>query len=58
MKQHTKRNMMVFEAPKELTEKARHLADVKMISTSALCRQALLQYLNNIEMYNKSEMRV
>ena len=56
MKQHTKRNMMVFEAPKELTEKARHLADVRMISTSAICRQALSQYIKNMEMYNKSEI--
>ena len=56
MKQQTKRNMMVFEAPKELTEKARHLADARMISTSAICRQALSQYIKTMEMYNKSEV--
>ena len=57
MKQYTKRNMVVFEAPKELTEKVRILADTRMMSTSALCRQALAEYLNHLEMYNKAEIR-
>ena len=55
MKQSLKRNMMVFEAPIELSSKAKHLADTKMISTSAICRQALQQYLSNFDVYYKSE---
>jgi len=55
MKQLGRRNMVVFEAPLELTEKAKHLADVKMISTSAICRQALQQYIRNFDMYYKSD---
>lgn len=45
MKQTKKRNCMVFEAPTELTEKARSYADAKMVSTSAVCRQALNEFL-------------
>jgi len=41
----TKRNCMVFEAPTELTDKARRYANKKMVSTSAICRQALNQFL-------------
>ena len=37
---------MVFEAPIELTEKARRYAEKQMVSTSAICRQALNQFLN------------
>jgi predicted transcriptional regulator len=55
MKQTLKRNMMVFEAPIELSSKAKYLADTKMISTSAICRQALQQYLNHFDVYNKTE---
>lgn len=51
MKQQLKRNLVVFEAPKDLTERAKHLADTKMISTSAICRQALMQYIKNYDMY-------
>ena len=40
-----RRNCMVFEAPKELTDKARIYANKKMVSTSAVCRQALNQFL-------------
>lgn len=56
MKQTLKRNMLVFEAPIELSEKAKHLAETKMISTSAVCRQALMQYVRNFDMYYKSDM--
>jgi len=58
MKQQLKRNMIVFEAPKELTEKAKHLAEVKMISISAICRQALLQYTSNFDVYNNPDEAV
>lgn len=56
MKQVVKRNMAVFEAPIELTEKAKQFADTKMISTSAIYRQAVSQFLSNNEMYYKSDM--
>jgi len=39
-------NCMVFRAPTELAEKARIYADEQMVSTSAICRQALNQFLN------------
>ena len=37
---------MVFEAPKELTDKASIYAKKQMVSTSAICRQALNEFLN------------
>ncbi len=40
-----KRNCMVFEAPPELTDRARIFAEEKMVSTSAVCRQALNEFL-------------
>jgi len=39
-------NCMVFRAPEELADKARIYADEQMVSTSAICRQALNQFLN------------
>ena len=48
--------MVVFEAPKKLTEKAKHMADERMISTSALCRQALMQYITKLDMYDNAEL--
>ena len=50
--QHTKkvnRNLVVFEAPVELTDKARLIAEKTMVSTSALCRQAVSQYISRYE---------
>ena len=44
-----KRNLVVFEAPVELTEKARMIAEKTMVSTSALCRQAVSQYISRYE---------
>lgn len=44
-----KRNLVVFEAPVELTDKARLIAEKTMVSTSALCRQAVSQYINRYE---------
>jgi len=55
MKQELKRNMMVFEAPIELSSKAKHLAEYKMISTSAICRQALQYYLSKVDMYYNAD---
>ena len=51
MKQTKKpiRNLLVFEAPLQLTEKAKHIAAETMVSTSALCRQAVSQYINRYE---------
>jgi len=46
MKTKKTRNCIVFEAPLELTEKARIYADIQMVSTSAICRQALNKFLN------------
>jgi len=43
------RNCMVFEAPEELTNKAKEYASQKMTSTSAVCRQALNQFLQEEE---------
>ena len=45
----TSRNLLVFEAPIELTEKAKLVAAETMVSTSALCRQAVSQYINRYE---------
>jgi len=47
--QKSKRNFIAFEAPIELTEKARMIADKTMISTSAVCRQAVSQYIHRYE---------
>ena len=48
-----KRNCMVFEAPTELTDKARVYADEKMVSTSAVCRQALNEFLQQNQLFNE-----
>ena len=44
-----KRNLVVFEAPVELTDKARLIAEKTMVSTSALCRLAVSQYITRYE---------
>jgi len=43
------RNLMIFEAPLELTDKAKFVAEKTMISKSALCRQAISQYIHRYE---------
>jgi len=43
------RNLMVFEAPIELTDKASRIAEQTMISKSALCRQAVSQFIHRYE---------
>jgi len=41
-----KRNLMSFEAPQEMTEQVKQVAADTYTNTSAICRQALAQYLN------------
>ena len=41
MKQVVKRNILTFEAPNILAERAKKLAEENMVSTGAICRQAL-----------------
>jgi len=43
------RNLMVFEAPIELTNKVGIIAEKTMINKSALCRQALSQFIHRYE---------
>ena len=43
------RNLMVFEAPKELAEKTKEIAAVEMVSASAICRRALNDYIISAE---------
>ena len=42
-----KRNIVVFEAPLELTEQVKKIADETYTSTSSVCRQALAHYLTH-----------
>jgi len=42
-----KRNLMSFEAPQDMTEQLKKVAEDTFTSTSAVCRQALAQYLSN-----------
>ena len=39
---------MVFRMPPEMHEEVIAIADANMVSTSAVCRQALAAYLKNI----------
>jgi len=47
MKQHVRRNVIVFEAPKELSERAKEIAEENMVSTSAIYRAAIKAYCRN-----------
>lgn len=49
------RNLVVFEAPIALTEKARWVAEQTMVSTSALCRQAVSQFITRYEADTEAE---
>jgi predicted transcriptional regulator len=40
---------MVFRMPEQMLEKVVKMADYNMISTSAICRQAVSQYIQNME---------
>ena len=42
-----KRNLMSFEAPQDMTEQLKKVAAETFTSTSAVCRQALAQYLSD-----------
>lgn len=52
-----KRNIMSFEAPRELTEQVKQIADETYTNISSVCRQALAQYLNQIALPNHDENR-
>jgi len=60
MKQHTNnktdRNVLVFEAPKELADKTKEIAVLEMVSMSAICRKALNDYIINAERKNLPEL--
>ena len=47
MNTQTKRNLMAFEAPKELTEAVRQVATETYTTSSAICRQAVAEYVRN-----------
>jgi len=51
-----KRNIIVFEAPQELTEQVKRIADETYSSTSAVCRQAIAQYLTQRALPNYDGM--
>jgi len=52
-----KRNLMSFEAPMELTEQLKKVADETYTSTSAVCRQALAHYLTQRALPNYDDTR-
>ena len=52
-----KRNVVVFQAPSSLTQKARVFAEENMVSVSAIYRQALHQYLYPQKSENPPEQR-
>jgi predicted transcriptional regulator len=47
MKVNVRRNVIVFEAPKELSERAKEIAEETMVSTSAIYRMAIKAYCRN-----------
>lgn len=51
-----KRNLMSFEAPTDMTEQVKKVAEDTYTSTSAVCRQALAQYLTQRELPYNQEM--
>jgi len=51
-----KRNLMSFEAPPELTEQVKRMAKDTYTNTSAICRQALAQYINQKALPQYDEM--
>lgn len=40
-----KRNILIFEAPLELTEQVKKIASETYTNSSTVCRQALAQYI-------------
>ena len=51
-----KRNQINFDAPTEMTEQVKKVAEDTYTSTSAVCRQAVAQYLNQRELPYSEEM--
>jgi len=51
-----KRNLMIFEAPEEMSDKVKQLATDTYTNSSAVCRQAIAQYLNQrtVPEYNEN----
>ena len=47
MKTTGSRNVIVFEAPRELSDKAKEIAEETMVSTSAIYRMAIKSYCRN-----------
>lgn len=47
MKTTGSRNVIVFEAPRELSDKAKEIAEESMVSTSAIYRAAIKAYCRN-----------
>ena len=51
-----KRNQINFDAPTEMTEQVKKVAEDTYTSTSAVCRQAVAQYLNRRELPYSEEL--
>jgi predicted transcriptional regulator len=51
-----KRNQINFDAPTEMTEQVKKVAEDTYTSTSAVCRQAVAQYLTQRELPYNQEM--
>ena len=51
-----KRNQINFDAPTEMTEQVKKVAEETYTSTSAVCRQALAHYLNKMELPYSEEL--
>jgi len=51
-----KRNQINFDAPTEMTEQVKKVAEDTYTSTSAVCRQALAQYLTQRELPYRQEL--
>lgn len=52
------RNLMVFEAPVELTNKTKQLAEQEMCSMSAICRRALNELLSANEADKRTQQYI
>jgi len=52
------RNVVVFEAPVELTDKTKKIAEQEMCSMSAICRRALNEFVSGIEADKRTQQFV
>ena len=50
-----KRNLMIFEAPEKMSEEVKQLAVDTYTNSSAVCRQAIAQYLNQRSLPENNE---